>query len=188
MHPFSLPCCAAALLLVLVSLPHCQTKYVTISESMFDSAHTDIDTLVNLRGKLIQSECDTLFLINRKGVDYLFYCNTILGDVKLLSIPLISIRDSIRGVRENIDSVKSNVTCLTQFIDTYEKDLRMTITQLENNNHALDTLNAALQNDLQAARIQLAQQKWRTMLRMVLWGCGGVVVGAAAVAVIGGVK
>jgi hypothetical protein len=188
MLQFFSPFFMTILIFVMVSLSPGQTAPITIRESMFDSAHADVDTLVNVKGRMIRSDCDTLFLINRKGVDYLFYCNTILGDVKLLSTPLISIRDSIRGVRENIDSVKSNITCLTQFLDTYEKDLRMTVTSLKNNNHTLDTLNAALKNDLQEARIQLAQQKWRTMLRMVLWGCGGAVVGATAVAVIGGVR
>jgi hypothetical protein len=106
-------------------------------QSAFDSVHAYVDTLINVKGRLIRSDCDSLFLINRKCVDYLFYCTTILRDVKLLYTPLISIRDSIRGVRENIDSVKNNITCLTQFIDTYEKDLRMTVTSLTNNNHAL---------------------------------------------------
>jgi hypothetical protein len=188
MQRFLLPLFTTILIVVMVSLSPCQTRVITVTASMFDSVHTDVDTLVNVRGKLINSECDTLFLINRKGVDYLFYCNTILTDVKLLSTPLFSIRDSIRGVMDNIDSVKTNITCLTQFIDTYEKDLRMTVTSLKNNNCALDTLNASLQNDLQEAKLQLAGQKWRTMLWMVLWGCGGAVVGAAAVGVIGGVK
>lgn len=157
---------------------------IVINTATFDKDSPDIDTLIGIKGKILLCDLDTLFIINKPGVDYLFYCDSQLTVVKNMTGTLKDLNGNLSDIKFDIDSVYKNMNSLSLFIKDYKEKFDGEMSSLKNNKKSLEENLSSVEKDLNETKQKLKMEKWSNIGKKLLWGAGGFVVGVLTFAVV----
>lgn len=160
--------------LITISM-YSQTDIVIKSKN--NLPYTDIDTLCGLRNKLIRYNSDTLFVINRFGVNAFQKCVSDLQRVKNLSSSLDQITTNMNHLNSDVNSMYGNMQILTGFINDYSIETKKNLNLLEANNNQLNSNLMEVNKQLAMAQAQLKAQRKKNLGTCLIWGAGGITVG-----------
>lgn len=141
----------------------------------------DIDTLKGVKNKIIRCEYDTLYIINRYGVDAFYKCAADLQRVKNLSGSLDSLTLNIYSIQTDVNSMYSNITDVTKFIKKYNTETEKNLTTLTLDNKALNENLLKVNSQLTEVQAKLKAQSMKNLGTNLMWGAGGITVGGLLV-------
>ena len=172
------------LLLSLSFLGALQGQTADIIVKKKNQTKVDIDTLTGIRNKTILFEYDTLFIINKIGVQEFIRCANDLKRVKNLSGSLNNLSEDISSIETNVTEMDKNMKSLTGFINTYDKETKVRLKTLNTENTELSKKMESISQDLVKARQKIKEERWKSFGSKVLWGIGGMVVGGLVITVV----
>ena len=165
------------ILLAVISCINAQQSSDIIIKKKANDKIVDIDTLNGIRNKTLRCEYDTLYIINKYGVNAFSKCISDLRRVKNLSTSLDTLSQNIEGIHSNVNSIYSNMNELTGFITDYNRKTKIKLDTLEaSNKKLLDNLEK-VNKSLADARKKISDEQWKKLSINLLWGGGGIVVG-----------
>jgi len=150
---------------------------IIIKKTTNDS-EINIDTLVGIKNKKIVFEYDTLFIINQYGLTEFVRCANDLNRLKR-EIPgqLSNLSGDLFSLQTNVDSMYFSMKSVSAFINTYEKDTKLKLNNLTEDNQQLQNNMESLKKELEAAQQKIKNEKWKSMGSKVIWGAGGFAIG-----------
>jgi hypothetical protein len=138
----------------------------------------NIDTLVGVKNKPVLFNCDTVFLINEYGVSEFVRCAYELNRIKNeIPAQLDMVSGDLSSIKTGVDSMYVNMKSVTAFINDYEKETRQKLEHLSDDNTQLTNNLVTIQKQLEEARQQIKNERWKSMGTKALWGAGGFAVG-----------
>ena len=155
----------------------CQPDIVVKKESL-NLASPDVDTLLNIAGKRVRFEFDTLYFVNSILInDYL--------DIIRKYNELYSMSGDMIDYMENFNrSMKTDFKLLTDNIDRSYHMIRdslnvnnVRLDKWKSENSKLISLNNQLNIDLTQVREQMKSERWNSFGKKMLYGGGGLVAG-----------
>jgi len=155
----------------------CQPDIVVKKESLSLTA-PDIDTLINLTGKRVRFEFDTLYFVNSILInDYL--------EIIQKYNELYSTAGDLIDYMENFNrSMETDFKLLTNNIDRSYQMIRdslnvnnVRLDKWKSENSRLISLNNQLNIDLTQVREQMKSEQWNSFGKKMLYGGGGIVAG-----------
>ncbi|WP_028978950.1 hypothetical protein [Sporocytophaga myxococcoides] len=142
-----------------------------------DNGLVDVDTLIGIKNKTLRFEYDTLYIINKTGLIEFVRCANDLNKVKNLSGSLNGLSFDLSVIQSNVDSMYTNMKSVTTFIKGYERDTKVKLDVLSNDNDKLLKNMESMKKDLNEARQTIKAEKWKSIGSKILWGAGGFVIG-----------
>ncbi len=148
-----------------------------LDNSLFEYNKPDIDTLIGVRGKSLRCNMDTLFIINRTGVEAahgsLKRLRSTLGIVDTLD----SLAQTISSLQQNLNSAFGNMSLATSFIMEYRESSKLLIDSLYSKNDSLKTITEESKVKTGELEKELRNQRKINLLWMTTAGAVGLVVG-----------
>lgn len=137
----------------------------------------DIDTVLNGKGKLLELDRDTVYIINAVGVSEYYRLfdnyNELYNEAAKLDSALqmmSSVQNTFEDYRASIDSLENKYE-----LSLYE-NIR-TAKLIREENGILQSNLDAVSNDLEKARRKLKLERWNKIGSKLLWGSGGLAAG-----------
>ncbi|OIQ22453.1 MAG: hypothetical protein BM557_00250 [Flavobacterium sp. MedPE-SWcel] len=148
-------------------------------------AKKNIDTIIRYKPYLLKVNVDTLYVINKPGVD------DYLQTVKLYN-QLYTDCKEYEKVSAIVDSISLKFDGLVNNIETLEAGYEMSLKQSIDSNERYRKENEVLLEQLDKAKGKLndaenniKKEKNRSFWGKLLWGLGGVLVGGTLIAISG---
>ena len=141
----------------------------------------DIDTLNGVKNKTLRCEYDTLYIINRYGVDAFHKCIADLQRVKNLSGSLDSLTLNINSIQTDVNKMYYNINDVSNFIKKYNADTEKNLTTLTLDNKALNENLLKVNGQLMEVKANLKAQQIKNTGTNLMWGAGGITVGGLLV-------
>jgi hypothetical protein len=149
-----------------------------IKEMPLQSAvSSDIDTLVSKKPYLLKVNTDTLFIINKKGVQQYNGCLANYRDLRLKYSELNELNTMLVELGCEFSELNGNLQMLEK---KYELSLQQNINTavlLREENAQLSENMSQVVRDLQKAQTKIKQERWNSKVSKLLWGAGGLVAG-----------
>ena len=141
----------------------------------------DIDTLKGIKNKILRCEYDTLYIINRHGVDAFYKCIADLQRVKNLSGSLDSLTLNINTIHQDVNKMYYNISDVSSFIKKYNTETENNLTTLTLDNKALNENLLKVNEQLMEVKANLKAQQLKNIGNNLIWGAGGVTLGGLLV-------
>lgn len=167
------------LLVLITSTLNAQTDIIIPRKN--NSTIVDIDTLRGVKNKTIRCEYDTLYIINRYGVNAFQKAITDLQKVKNLVGSLDSLQLNINSIQTDVNRMYYNINDVTNFIKKYNAETEKNLRQLTIDNKALNENMLKTNEQLLQVKANLKAQQLKNFGKNLLWGAGGVTVGGLLV-------
>lgn len=170
MKPFLIAC-----LVLRVFIVNSQETILELPE--LSNTNPDIDTLICDSECILEIYRDTIYIINKLGVDGYNQAVNLYEELLENCEKYTEVGAIIDAVGSEFDSLNANLHSLES---KYELSLMENIRsnkQLRQQNDLISkNLDFALE-DLDKARNKISQERWNSMGMKFLWGAGGVIVG-----------
>lgn len=146
--------------------------------------HPDIDTLSNLNSKAVLFEADTIYVINRTGINHYLYAVDQVNKLRNLMIPLTGTETNLSEIRSGVSRLDSTHTDFSEFLAGYQEKNRVQFLQLSRENSNLTNQLKILDENLEKTTAILENEKSGRIKSNLLWGGGGLVLGGILVLIL----
>jgi hypothetical protein len=155
-----------------------QNADLTIGKDRLSSIRPDIDTLTGITDKLIRFRFDTLFFLNRIGVND--YVNTKKKNKVLIDLTkslIDTMTNSLRGFQGDFNNLNQSIALNNSIIKKSLEDNNLRISEVDKRNTDLSKNNIQIQLDLKDAKNQIAAAKWKSLGTKMIFGTVGIGLG-----------
>jgi hypothetical protein len=155
-----------------------------VESSRLDPYKKDIDTLY-VRGKTVQFDFDTLYFVNRLLIQDYFSLIDRYNALRLKSIDLVDTFSLFnRSIQNDILRLNSNMDAGFQLVRDSLSVNNVRLDKWKEENAMLMTMNRQMSVDLKLAKNEIRGAKWNSLWQKLLFGSGGLVIGAGIGAIV----
>lgn len=146
-----------------------------------DADFPDIDTVTYQEPYLLKVNIDTLYIINKEGLQSYKTCRESYEQLRAETEQIIQIKSVIENVDKEFGLLNENLDALEI---KYERSLNENIktnTFLKEKNLLVENELAVAKDNLNDAKQKIKAEKWNSKASKIMWGIGGALVGGTFV-------
>lgn len=151
-----------------------------IEMPVLDENYEDIDTIIHYEDYLLKVNIDTLFIINKAGVEEFERCWEGYKVLKENCIDLSHIDKILDEMHTEFNELDNEFIELeSKFRKSLKENISNNTILIEENITIKLNLESAME-DLIIAKQKIKSERWKSMGSKLLWGSGGILVGVLA--------
>jgi len=162
----------------------CQPEII-VKKEILNPVAPDIDTIVNISGKRVRFDFDTLYFVNHILIADYYKLIEDYNELFAINGDMVAYMEKFNNsMKVDFESLTNNIDKTYQVIRDSLNVNNVRLDKWKNENSRLISINNQLNIDLTQVREQLKSEKWSSFGKKMLYGGGGIVVGVGLSAII----